>query len=133
MSFELSRNGVNPRWMSLDYNDSGYDLLSRVSHEDASPLAVEVKTSTQPWATALFYVSRHEWEVLSSQEHAVLHLWSIARRPYQHAIVSIPNLFRHMALDQGEGKWQNLACPYREWHPVELEHQEARAAVPIKS
>ncbi len=119
LALELARNGVEARWTSLDYNDSGYDLLSRISRDDGRPLAIEVKTSSQPWKTALFYVSRHEWEVLSGQDAAVIHLWNIARRPYQHAVVAIDKLSQHIALDQGDGHWETLACPLCAWDPVD--------------
>lgn len=120
IAFERARIGGEPKWMSLDYNDCGYDLLSRVSRGDDRPLAIEVKTSSEPWETARFYLSRHEWEVLSNQENAVLHIWSIAREPHRHTVVEIGALRRHVAIDQGDGQWRNVTCPFRSWPPSDM-------------
>ena len=41
--FEYERTGFKPSWHSVESNLSGYDILSRISRKDSTPLRIEVK------------------------------------------------------------------------------------------
>jgi len=71
-----------------------------------------------PWRSAVFFLARNEWDVLSAKVNAVVHLWCIATRPPVLAAVPISRLVPHVATDQGSGRWQVLACPFRDWAPT---------------
>ena len=48
IKYETHRTGVRPRHVAFESNRFGYDVLSQISDEDASPLNIEVKSSTMP-------------------------------------------------------------------------------------
>jgi hypothetical protein len=123
---EYSRTGVEPSWIALEHADAGYDLVSRASTEDSSPLLVEVKATTQSWNNASFFMSRHEWDILSAHGSAVLHLWGIKDVPAKHAAVSIPELEDHVPLDSGSGQWRKFSCPFRNFEPLQVEIEIAQ-------
>jgi len=111
--YEERRIGRRPEWTALENNAAGYDLLSKVSQTNREHLIIEVKTSEEPWSQATFFLSRNEWFVLSSHQHAVVHLWSLAYTPPLFFELSINTLKEHMPADQGEGKWKQVNIPFR--------------------
>lgn len=117
---EYSRTGIEPRWIALEDAEAGYDLVSRVSVDDRNPLLIEVKTTTQGWDSAVFFMSRHEWDILSGSDRALLHLWCVRDVPVQHATVTIAELSDHVPQDCGDGEWKTFCCPFRGFVPVIL-------------
>jgi len=115
---EFSRTGTWPQWVALDHTGAGYDLVSQVSQEDVSALVIEVKTTTQNWASAVFFMSRHEWDVLCHQHHALVHLWCMRGGSPQEAAVTIEQLERHVPQDIGKGEWTKFSCPFSEFQPI---------------
>lgn len=111
-TYEKERTGVEPRWIALEYAGAGYDLISRISKTDANRLIIEVKTSTQAWDNAAFFLTRREWEVLTASDEAVAHLWSLAYEMPRHEVVPIEQLARHIPVDQGSGQWQKVMVPF---------------------
>ncbi len=111
-SYEYKRIGRAPHWISLEYNGVGYDIKSQVSSEDSAPLLIEVKTSQESWENALFHITRHEWDVLESENQAVLHLWSLSKNLCEHAVVPISLVAPHIPQNQGLGKWEMAMCPF---------------------
>lgn len=121
---EYSRTGAEPKWIALEESDAGYDLVSRVSLDDDRSLLIEVKTTTQSWKTAVFFVSRHEWDILSGSERALIHLWCVKDVPAQHATVTIAELRDHVPQDCGNGEWKKFCCPFSEFNPMPGEVNE---------
>jgi hypothetical protein len=91
---------------------AGYDIRSQISSCCNQPLLIEVKASTQDWANAKLHLTRHEWDVLSGEHNAVIHLWSLARRPPEHAIIPISEMAAHIPANQGGGEWESAECPF---------------------
>jgi hypothetical protein len=110
---EEARVSVRPEWTSLDNPLAPYDVLSVVQRNSDDKLFIEVKTSQAAWDEASFFLSRSEWNFLSSRMNTLLHLWSVARDSPVLAIVNLPQLGGHIPLDQGEGEWQNVEVPFR--------------------
>lgn len=111
-NFEKERTGTDPKWIALEYAGAGYDLVSRISRTNASRLIIEVKTSTQLWENAVFFLTRNEWEALSASTEAVAHLWSLAYETPRHAVISIDTLAQHIPADRERGQWQKVMCPF---------------------
>lgn len=65
LEYEKERVGEKPIWKSIDSNLLGYDVMSRVSKEDNTPLLIEVKTSMEDIEHAYFHISANEWRVAS--------------------------------------------------------------------
>lgn len=112
MEHEKSRVGQTPEWIALDNSAAGYDLLSRVDSSCCQNLIIEVKTSEEPQERASFYLTRHEWSVLSSHRHSVLHLWSVKPNPPILRVLSVETLRAHVPADAGSGKWQVARIPF---------------------
>lgn len=115
---EFSRTGVWPEWIALEHAEAGYDLVSRVSPDDESSLVIEVKTTTQDWGIAMFFLSRHEWDVLSGHPNALIHLWCLSGTQPQGATITMTQLKHHVPRDTGQGKWKKLCCPFSEFQPA---------------
>lgn len=120
--YERSRTGKEPLWIALEFEGTGYDVLSQVSADIVLPLSIEVKASTEVWENARFYLTRNEWDYLSAQTHAALHLWSITGGVTRLAVVPVAEVAEHLSKDQGTGKWKLLECPFSpfESKPVEV-------------
>lgn len=112
MEFESHRVGQPPHWVAVDDVSVGYDLLSVVSLEDSHRLLVEVKSSELAWDRAEFFLSRNEWDTLSSHPHAVVHLWSLAGSVPELKVVDIAVLAGVVPADNGVGRWANAAIPF---------------------
>lgn len=112
IQYEVARTGKIPKWISLEVEGAGYDLLSFVEAESDEILLIEVKASRMPVEAAQFYISKHEWVVLSSATRAEVHLWCISADSVSVACLTMETLVTHIPLDRGEGKWDILKCPF---------------------
>jgi hypothetical protein len=70
---EQERTGRRPRWVAIDNNEDGYDVLSIVSADDLRSLSIEVKCSTNGLA-GRFHVTRNEWERAQETENHAFYL-----------------------------------------------------------
>jgi hypothetical protein len=115
--YEEKRTGKSPYWIALDYDGAGYDISSFVSKSDLNYLLIEVKTSTKDWKKASFHLTRNEWDTLSARQNSVLHLWSIAKFPYEHSIIFMKDIEIHIPKNKGKGQWEKFECPYSIFEP----------------
>lgn len=109
---EELRTGREPKWIALEDNNAGYDLVSSVGPNDDRPLVIEVKASTLAMRHARYFLSRHEWDVLSTHPNAELHLWhSVSTKP---ALTRIPisRVTQNIPIDQVPGEWQRVMIPF---------------------
>jgi hypothetical protein len=113
LAHEQARTGHAPRWVAIDNNEDGYDILSVVSSDDLRPLSVEVKSSTQGLAGSLF-LSRNEWErAIEARNHA-FHLWDIRRSVQPSlAVLSVSQIEEHLPRDQRDGSWVSVEIPFK--------------------
>lgn len=118
VDLEARRTRRAPQWIALEYSNAGYDVLSCLSSDDPKRLVIEVKTSVQPWDRADFYLSRAEWDVLSLEENAVIHLWSISASPPRHSAISLACVQPHIPADSGVGSWHRCRIPFEAFVPV---------------
>lgn len=112
IQFEKNRTGRTPRWIAIDNNADGYDVLSVVDATDHKQLTIEVKTSTQG-TFGFAMLTRNEWEMAMESDAHVFHLWNL-RDPAapKLAIVSNKNILDHLPLDQGMGLWDCTKIPF---------------------
>jgi hypothetical protein len=125
IAWETRRTGRVPRWVSIDSNLVGYDLLSIVASSDTRPLQVETKATYQRPQSGTFHISRGEWEVAESSSHYVFHLWSIRTRAKPLLAVVTPEDMRsHIPVDTGKGEWESVKVPMAvfagEFTPIDL-------------
>lgn len=112
ISHELSRTGVKPKWQSLESNFSGFDILSRVSNEDETPLKIEVKGTTLPKKQAYFTITRNEWTTAQASPYYCLHLWLLNGNPHNLTIVGRDQLIPHIPENKGNGAWETARISF---------------------
>ncbi len=109
---EESRTGRKPKWVAIDNNEDGYDVLSIVDAGDLRSLSIEVKTSTIGMAGSC-YLSRNEWERAQDTDNHVFHLWNIhSNRNPDLAVISPPEMEAHIPSDAGSGSWKSVEIPF---------------------
>lgn len=109
INFERSRTGKSPKWISLDSNDDGYDVLSIVGGSNFSPMPIEVKATSVKGGA--FHVTRNEWERANESKNYLFHLWNISSSA-QLAIISGKEMTAHVPNDQGRGEWESFRVPF---------------------
>ncbi|HEV2550423.1 MAG TPA: DUF3883 domain-containing protein [Stellaceae bacterium] len=115
--YERDRTGRDPKWQAIESSFSGFDILSIVSADLPEPLKVEVKGSMLPVREAHFFVTRHEWEVATVQGTYCFHIWPLSRNPTSPIVISSEHMARHIAMDQGEGMWDQVKIPFSAFTP----------------
>lgn len=113
---ERQRTGQEPKWIALDSNADGYDVLSRVSMEDTRRLTIEVKTSAQG-LSGLLHLTRNEWNLATESLNHVFHLWDIRSVPPRLAVLDTETFALHVPVDQGSGEWESAAIPFFAFEP----------------
>jgi hypothetical protein len=111
--YELVRTTHEPKWIGIESNLEGYDILSRVSSDDPKRLTIEVKTSQQPIEAAFFFLSRNEWEHAQDALNHAFHLWVLNGDRPLLAVLEVADVATHLPLDAGTGKWQNAKVPFK--------------------
>jgi hypothetical protein len=109
---EKGRTGRNPKWVAIDNNEDGYDVLSIVGADDPRSLSIEVKSSTMGLA-GCFHLSRNEWDRAQETEHHAFHLWAI-RSNFEPslAVITPQEMEGHIPVDRGEGDWEDVEIPF---------------------
>lgn len=110
--YEEQRTGRAPRWVALDSNEDGYDVLSSVDAENRAPICIEVKAS-QLGLHGSFYLTRHEWESAESFLHFHVHLWDMSDAIPRLAILDLGSVAQHLPMDHGSGRWDTACIPFR--------------------
>jgi hypothetical protein len=113
LAYEEKRTGRVPKWVAIESNADGYDVLSVVSSTDSRRLAIEVKTSQQDVEAGSFYVTRHEWDTACDSLCHVFHVWDICRECPRLAVLTVDEVADHVPLDKGAGAWQTSKVPLR--------------------
>jgi len=118
LEYERTRTGREPKWVSLESNADGYDVLSIVGKSDPRPLSIEVKTTSLS-SGGRFFLTKNEWERATKFGDHVFHLWRLKenRAVTPPSIVSVATLEPHVPLDQGTGCWESVAIPFDDFCP----------------
>lgn len=112
IAYEEVRTGETPKWIAIDNNEDGYDVLSIVAASDSRRLSIEVKTSTMGLA-GFFFLTRNEWERAFEVENHQFHLWAIISNADPLLAVITPlNIESHIPCDIGDGNWKSVGIPF---------------------
>jgi hypothetical protein len=112
IAHEEARTGRVPKWVAIDNNEDGYDVLSVVSASDTRQLSIEVKASTVGAAGA-FHITQNEWERAQEVENHVFHVWAI--KPGSStalAVVTSAEMEEHIPVNSGSGNWELVEIPF---------------------
>lgn len=115
-----ARAYVVAKWIALEDNAAGFDLLSFTS-EDGTPeeLMIEVKAVT--FAPVSFFFTRSEWEKAQQNPgRYVVHLWVLSGQLFRS--MTVGELNAHIPTDCGSGMWQQVKVRVplsSRWMPIE--------------
>ena len=111
ITHETARTGREPKWVAINNNSDGYDVLSIVGDGDSGSLSIEVKTTTQGLAGS-FHLTRNEWEMAQERVCHVFHLWDVKSQPPRLAKGSVEAIAAHVPADSGAGTWESVVIPF---------------------
>jgi hypothetical protein len=111
LQHERQRTKREPVWRGFESNLSGFDILSIVAENDGRPLRIEVKTSNSTLSTAVFFLSRNEWQVASVSDNYLFHLWSLQPKPTL-MLIEVEQIEQHIPIDRGQGTWKTVCIPH---------------------
>lgn len=117
IAYEKERTKSEPRWISIESNRAGYDVLSSISALDAEQLVIEVKGTKQKLKEAFFYLSRHEWETGQQSRNYLFHLW-VLRDPLILIPVPFSDVDKYTPLDRLDGSWREVKIPFRSFQSM---------------
>lgn len=110
LAFEQERTGQTPRWVSVDSNQDGYDVLSIVNAGSQVPLTIEVKASVAG-LKGLIHLTRNEWKRAQHTGSHLFHVWDLSTDPPSIAVLSPDAIAPHIPSDIGSGRWELAAVP----------------------
>jgi len=113
-NFEYGRTGRIPKWLSVESNSYGFDILSIQSKENEGNLRIEVKASKMDISESQLYFTRNEYEKASvNTTNYIFHLWSISETVKNRLlIVPFDEMHNHFPSDCGNGEWQLVKIPF---------------------
>ena len=110
LEFELNRTrslGIakTPRWVALEDNSLGYDILSY--DIDPQGLVVTRLVEVKSRLSDAIFITRNEWDnVSSAAQRSVLHVWDLPEeRLHEYRVHEVAP---HIPLDRGDGVWQDV-------------------------
>ena len=102
--YEHQRTGQRPKWVAIDNNADGYDVLSIVSAENFQKLSIEVKASTSG-LQGKFHLTRNEWERAQDALYHEFHLWAFEGGEVSLAVLQTSDIVPNVPEDRGGGSW----------------------------
>jgi hypothetical protein len=96
-----------PKWVSLEDNLAGYDIMSYRAQENGAigKAFIEVKATTTQ--EKIYWISRREWNVaLANRASYLFHFWLIPSQ-FLH-VASVDEMEAHIPSDRGWGTWNEV-------------------------
>lgn len=112
IAHERERTGREPKWISIDNNADGYDVLSVCGPTDARLLSIEVKATTLGLEGS-FHLTANEWERSLLCDLHAFHLWDLSRSIPNLAVLSQNDLDEHIPGNRGNGIWESVQIPFK--------------------
>ncbi len=122
IAYEQARTGVAPRWVAVDSNQDGYDVLSIKTADDPVRLLIEVKASRAGLA-GHFHLTRREWDIATESPAYIFHLWDLrAVAAPRLAAVPLYTMADHVPDDAGAGCWEAIRVPFNQFADLFTNH-----------
>lgn len=116
LNFEKSRLiregiGTEPKWMAIEDNTVGYDILSYERGEfGLINKLIEVKSTIA--SPLRFYLSRNEWNhALEVGDAYIFHIWNLQPNPPVLYVRLASDIASHIPKDNAKGKWAIAEIP----------------------
>lgn len=111
LRYEKKRTGIDPKWMSLDSNLLGYDVLSQISTQNPEKLLIETKTSDMSMDTAYCHISINEWKTATMTKNYMFYFW-IVGASNMLAKVNVQQLNPYIPTNNLSGEWESVKIPF---------------------
>lgn len=102
---------LEPRWMAIEDNTAGYDVLS-YNPGPFGPLNKLIEVKSTIASPLRFFLTRNEWEQANKFGKAyVFHVWDMQKQPavlYEKTVVQITP---HVPQDNMKGQWKTALIP----------------------
>jgi hypothetical protein len=99
------------RWMAIEDNTVGYDVLSYTKGE-FGPLNKLIEVKSTIASPVRFYLSRNEWEhAIEYGESYFFHVWNLQLTPPVLYEKTVAQIAPHIPLDNAKGKWKTVQIP----------------------
>lgn len=109
---EEARTGMPPRWVAIESNQDGFDVLSVKAADNRAFLSIEVKAS-RGGMSGMLHLTRHEWEIALDRPLHLFHLWDLTSAAPRLATVGMEEMAAHIPTDAGAGGWESVKVPFR--------------------
>ncbi|MCA8021972.1 DUF3883 domain-containing protein [Burkholderia metallica] len=118
LSIEYERNRIadlsiflEPRWMAIEDNTVGYDVLS-YNPGEFGPLNKLIEVKSTIASPLRFFLTRNEWEQARKFGNSyVFHIWDMQKNPPMLYEKSILQIEPHVPHDNKKGKWKTALIP----------------------
>ncbi len=112
LNFEESRTGQPAKWVAVESNHAGYDVLSVHGPDNNDRLRIEVKASTRRFKDASLHITRHEWETAQiSHLEYTFHFWLLDQESPVLHVISRDTIASHIPANCGKGRWTGTEIP----------------------
>lgn len=106
----LTAEGIpyEPKWVALDDNSEGYDVLSFdvIGSGNLQHKYIEVKACV--YSPTHFLLTRNEWEFAKTHKsESAFHIWNLETGGLDE--FRVEDMEKHIPTDQGNGRWENVA------------------------
>lgn len=112
-SKRLKQQGITtePRWMAIEDNTVGYDVLSYIKSDyGLINKLIEVKSTIA--SPLRFYITRNEWEhALEVGDAYCFHIWNMQTDPPFLYERTSKDIAPHIPKDNEKGKWKTAEIP----------------------
>ncbi|MDC0501800.1 DUF3883 domain-containing protein [Euryarchaeota archaeon] len=117
LKFEKDRTGINPIHAAYYSHSYGYDIKSQKDRIDSTPLYIEVKSSTQKYENAKFYLTRSEYETCKKKGRKyIFHLWDLSFEIKKMIIINGDQVLKRAPIDQEGGIWTNYSVDFSQFN-----------------
>ena len=132
LAYERERTNKEPKWISIETNTDGYDVLSVIAEEDLRPLTIEVK-STRIGVGGEIYLTRNEWDQAIIKEAHLFHLWDISKIIPRLACVTPKQMEEHIPINHGFGEWGVTQIPLEPFNKYFIEQNISHFDLPFEN
>lgn len=105
-SIELSKYDLVPKWVSVENNFAGYDILSYVV-EEGLPKQVMIEVKTCSSLPISFYITENEWKIAQGfGENYLFYVWYLpSEELFKYKVKDVePSI----PINRGSGSWQDV-------------------------
>lgn len=102
---------LEPRWMAIEDNTAGYDVLSYNSGP-YGPLNKLIEVKSTIASPLRFFLTRNEWEqAIKFGKAYVFHVWDIRKQPAVLYEKTVEQIAPHVPQDNEKGQWKTAVIP----------------------